>query len=271
MSILSDVRGLFYPSLCPVCGGELPEGGRTVCTLCRMTAPLTRFWEQADNPMMRRLWGHVPVVGAAAFIWYVEGSGWQRLIHAFKYHGQWRLALEMGTWYGACLADSGAFADADALVPVPLHWIRRLGRGIQPVGIPRGGPCPCIGQARVDGDSAASEEQPQPNRCADARPLEQRARPLCAPPTGKAGRTSYPARGRRIHHRCDAGLLRGGDPRSRARLPDQHSDAGCLGPKPRPRPQGMSPSGASLPPRRRFCGKSPRSFDLSVRLPTFGG
>ena len=129
MSILSDVRGLFYPSLCPVCGGELPEGGRTVCTLCRMTAPLTRFWEQADNPMMRRLWGHVPVVGAAAFIWYVEGSGWQRLIHAFKYHGQWRLALEMGTWYGACLADSGAFADADALVPVPLHWIRRLGRG----------------------------------------------------------------------------------------------------------------------------------------------
>ncbi len=129
MSILSDLRGLFYPSLCPVCGGELPEGGRTVCTLCRMTAPLTRFWEQADNPMMRRLWGHVPVVGAAAFIWYVEGSGWQRLIHAFKYHGRWRLALEMGTWYGACLADAGAFADADALVPVPLHWIRRLGRG----------------------------------------------------------------------------------------------------------------------------------------------
>ena len=132
MSILSDVRGLFYPSLCPVCGGELPEGGRTVCTLCRMTAPLTRFWEQADNPMMRRLWGHVPVVGAAAFIWYVEGSGWQRLIHAFKYHGQWRLALEMGTWYGACLADSGAFADADALVPV--HWTSPCGRGFCGVG-----------------------------------------------------------------------------------------------------------------------------------------
>lgn len=51
------------------------------------------------------------------------------MIHAFKYHGRWRLALEMGTWYGACLADAGAFADADALVPVPLHWIRRLGRG----------------------------------------------------------------------------------------------------------------------------------------------
>lgn len=271
MSILSDVRGLFYPSLCPVCGGELPEGGRTVCTLCRMTAPLTRFWEQADNPMMRRLWGHVPVVGAAAFIWYVEGSGWQRLIHAFKYHGQWRLALEMGTWYGACLADSGAFADADALVPVPLHWIRRLGRGYNQseylaAGLARALDKPVwTGILRRRRNNPSQTGARTPDRWSNVQDL------FCAPPTGKAGRTSYPARGRRIHHRCDAGLLRGGDPRSRARLPDQHSDAGCLGPKPRPRPQGMSPSGASLPPRRRFCGKSPRSFDLSVRLPTFGG
>lgn len=129
MSILSSVGALFYPPLCPVCGGELSEGGRTVCTLCRMRAPLTRFWEQADNPMMRRLWGLAPVEQAAAFIWFVEGSGWQRLIHDFKYHGRWRLAREMGAWYGGCLADAGAFAGVDALVPVPLHWMRRLRRG----------------------------------------------------------------------------------------------------------------------------------------------
>ena len=129
MSILSDLGALFFPPRCPVCQAELPEGSRTVCTLCRMTAPLTRFWEQADNPMARRLWGQVPVERAAAFLWFVEGSGWQRLIHAFKYHGRWRLAREMGAWYGACLADAGAFADVDALVPVPLHWRRRLVRG----------------------------------------------------------------------------------------------------------------------------------------------
>lgn len=129
MSILSSIGTLFYPPLCPVCGGELPEGGRTVCTLCRMTAPLTRFWEQADNPMMRRLWGLAPVEQAAAFIWFVEGSGWQRLIHDFKYNGRWRLALEMGRWYGGCLADAGVFAGVDALVPVPLHWMRRVRRG----------------------------------------------------------------------------------------------------------------------------------------------
>ena len=48
MSILSDllrdVAALFFPPRCPVCGVPLAQGERTVCTLCRTTAPLTGFW-----------------------------------------------------------------------------------------------------------------------------------------------------------------------------------------------------------------------------------
>ena len=35
----------------------------------------------------------------------------------------------MGVWYGHCLADSGLYDTVDRIVPVPLHWRKRLRRG----------------------------------------------------------------------------------------------------------------------------------------------
>lgn len=133
MSILSnfftELGALLFPPLCPVCGKTMGAGERTVCTRCRTTIPLTRFWEEFDNPMTRRLWGLVPVFHASALFFFVEGGGWRKLIHSFKYHGAWRLARDMGRWYGSYLADSGLYDDVEVVVPVPLHLRKRLKRG----------------------------------------------------------------------------------------------------------------------------------------------
>lgn len=133
MSILndlwSDVKALLFPPLCPVCGRPMGEGAHTVCTHCRGTIPLTRFWEEFDNPLTQRLWGLIPVVHASAFFYFVDGSGWRTLIHRFKYRGAWRIAREMGVWYGNYLAASGFCDDVDVVIPVPLHWRKRLKRG----------------------------------------------------------------------------------------------------------------------------------------------
>ena len=107
----------------------MDEGARTVCTRCRTTIPLTRYWEEFDNPMTRRLWGLVPVVHASALFFFVGGGGWRRLIHGFKYRGAWRLARDMGRWYGSYLADCGLYDDVEVVVPVPLHLRKRLKRG----------------------------------------------------------------------------------------------------------------------------------------------
>lgn len=56
-------------------------------------------------------------------------GGWRRLIHDFKYRGNWRLAREMGLWYGAELAECDWYRAVDVVVPVPLHWRKRLRRG----------------------------------------------------------------------------------------------------------------------------------------------
>jgi ComF family protein len=129
MSILSDLSCLFFPPVCPACGGHLGEGTRTICTSCRWDAPLTGYWAQADNPVSQRFWGHFPVQRASSLMFFGGRSGFRELIHSFKYRGGWRLALEMGEWYGSLMAEGGLYDDVEVIVPVPLHFLRRLARG----------------------------------------------------------------------------------------------------------------------------------------------
>lgn len=124
-----DLAALLFPPACPVCGEPLARGERMVCTLCRTTAPLTNFWMEADNPVVRKFWGQLPVVQASGFLYFTHNSGWRRLIHNFKYRGAWRTAREMGRWFGRCLAQSGLYDDVDVVVPLPLHPFKRCRRG----------------------------------------------------------------------------------------------------------------------------------------------
>ena len=71
----------------------------------------------------------LPVESAAAMFWFVGGTDWQRVIHNFKYRGRWFFALKLGEWLGEELRDSGNFEDIDVIVPIPLHFRRRLARG----------------------------------------------------------------------------------------------------------------------------------------------
>ena len=127
--ILSDIRALFFPPRCPVCGERMERGEACVCTLCRATAPLTGFWTERDNPVARKFWGQLPVEQASAFLFYTRNSRWRLLIHAFKYRGMWRRAYEMGCWYGRCLSESGLSDGFDTVVPLPLHPLRLCRRG----------------------------------------------------------------------------------------------------------------------------------------------
>lgn len=127
--IFRDILSLVTPRVCPVCGEPLHGGDAVVCTSCEVMAPLTYFWLEQHNAMSSRFWGLLPIERASALFWYIEGSPWRKVIHNFKYNGRWRVAYDMGRWYGALLKEGGMFADVDVVVPVPLHWRRLLGRG----------------------------------------------------------------------------------------------------------------------------------------------
>ena len=79
--------------------------------------------------MWRKFWGLVPIEHAAALFWFVGGSDWRELVHKFKYGSKWLYALQAGRWLGEEMAAGGMFDDVDTVVPIPLHWRKRIVRG----------------------------------------------------------------------------------------------------------------------------------------------
>ena len=127
--VLRDVASLFLPRTCLACGRVLLENEGCVCLACRYNMPLTNFAKRKDNPIKLLFENVLPVESATAMFWFVGGTEWQRIIHNFKYHGRWFFAQKMGEWLGEELLDSGNFDDIDLIVPIPLHYRRRLRRG----------------------------------------------------------------------------------------------------------------------------------------------
>ncbi len=107
--------------LCPACWGKLAFISAPYCP--RLGIPfaydpgpgILSMQAIADPPAFNR---------ARAAVRFEDVS--RKLVHAFKYGDRLDLAPLMGRW----MAHAGCelLADADALVPVPLHWRRLWGR-----------------------------------------------------------------------------------------------------------------------------------------------
>ena len=136
MSMLSDISGvaldvasLFMPRTCLACGRVLLENEGCICLACRYNMPLTNFSKHRKNPVKLLFENTLSVEMATSMFWFVGGTEWQRIIHNFKYYGRWYFAQKMGEWLGEELLSSGNFDNVDLIIPIPLHYRRRLRRG----------------------------------------------------------------------------------------------------------------------------------------------
>ena len=127
--VVGDVASLILPRTCLACGRVLLENESCICLACRYNMPLTNFSKYKDNPVKLLFENVLPVESATAMFWFVGGTEWQSIIHNFKYYGRWFFAQKMGEMFGEELLDSGEFEGVDLIIPIPLHYRRRLRRG----------------------------------------------------------------------------------------------------------------------------------------------
>jgi ComF family protein len=123
------------PPLCPACREPLGENGG-LCPACwsKLSFIAPPYCERLGIPFvydpgpgilsMQAIADPPAYTRARAAVRYDDVA--RSLVHAFKYADRLDLAPVMGRW----MAQAGAslLTDADALVPVPLHWRRLWGR-----------------------------------------------------------------------------------------------------------------------------------------------
>lgn len=133
--ITSFSAGLLFPPACPGCRRHVAEPG----TLCGACWPKLRFLERPWCPVMGAPFAHdfgenflsaeaianpPPFARARSAVVY---SGVARqMVQGLKYSDRTDLARWMAGWMARAGAD--LLADADVIVPVPLHWMRFLRR-----------------------------------------------------------------------------------------------------------------------------------------------
>lgn len=119
------------PPLCEVCGSPLTLGERHACTACLAALPRTRLHlAPEENDIHHRLADiHIPVARAASMFHYYRQAPSTNLILSAKYRRRPAIMSYMGEMYGREIAPSGFFDGIDLIVPVPIHWTRRISRG----------------------------------------------------------------------------------------------------------------------------------------------
>jgi ComF family protein len=91
--------------------------------------PYTGFEKAADNPVEKLFWGRLPVVQCSSAFYYTSPSVMHQLVRQVKYRGDQSLCYWLGTLMAGRLLQSGRFIPPDVIVPLPLHFTRKMRRG----------------------------------------------------------------------------------------------------------------------------------------------
>jgi ComF family protein len=119
---------LIFPNFCPGCHQPYSPTEGTFCARCHFWLPT--FDDAAPcNRAENRLRICFQLEHGASFARYYREETFSNLIKAAKYHGQPGINRELTQLFIPELDRSGWPFDITCIMPVPIHWSRRLVRG----------------------------------------------------------------------------------------------------------------------------------------------
>lgn len=133
--IVARLAETLFPSACPLCDAEA-SGPRTLCGACwrevafldpggcvQCSRPLP--WGPGDGESCDDCRRHPPGWDAGRAVFRYEGAG-RRMVLSLKHADRQDLLPMLAGWMAA--QGAALIGGADLIVPVPLHWTRRIRR-----------------------------------------------------------------------------------------------------------------------------------------------
>ncbi len=124
---LRSAFALVVGERCAICGAPLV--GEVLCADCWLGIPYTQLRGHRGNLLETLFWDDERVERVNAWAWYKPEFPFAQVVHAFKYHGHRRLAVQCGMVMAYDLEGTDFFDSTDLLIPVPLSRQRLRQRG----------------------------------------------------------------------------------------------------------------------------------------------
>lgn len=139
---LAAAADIIMPRYCCVCGRRLLSKERHICLYCMGDFPFTYNWRETRNSMADRFNALIcadapetaagrkePYAYAAALFLYRDDAPYREIQHSLKYKGDIGTGRYFAHMLGERVAAADHFKDADTVIPVPLHPVRKWTRG----------------------------------------------------------------------------------------------------------------------------------------------
>jgi ComF family protein len=148
--------------VCSRCWSTIPPPAHLLCDTCGDALP---SWRADAGTRCTRCRRRPRVISRGRSIASYEGT-LRDILHRLKYDGRRSLARPLGERMAR--AGKDVLRDADALVPVPLHWIRQYRRGFnQAEELARGAGLPVVHALRRSRRTVTQTDLPEAQRLAN--------------------------------------------------------------------------------------------------------
>lgn len=127
--IAGAILDYIFPRKCHLCNEILPDETKFICPLCRARMPRTNYHRMSGNPMEQRFAGIFPFVSATGHYFYSSHSDLSILMQDLKYRSFRGLARELGRIVTSELITTPFMSGIEAIVPVPMHFLKKARRG----------------------------------------------------------------------------------------------------------------------------------------------
>lgn len=127
---LNQGLDLLYPITCLICHEDLQYSKlELVCPLCRARLQLSDTHLNASSELQNRLKDFFPFTWIFCKYRYPKQSIVESIIHPFKYKHLPYIGTVEGAHYGKILLPKLKEIGVTHIVPIPIHWLKKLKRG----------------------------------------------------------------------------------------------------------------------------------------------
>lgn len=127
------IISLLAPHTCLLCGRSLVSGERGLCLTCLSQVPECPL--PGHRLRLERLDRRMPVAAVVTWLAYSNRSAFPSLLRRGKFGGRPDIIALLARQFAARVAARGDLRGVDVLVPVPMHWTKRLRRGFNQASI----------------------------------------------------------------------------------------------------------------------------------------